>query len=130
MEFAYWPERRLGYEVLWQDAEELTQIGPWNAVTTPSTHSVSNRSLFITSERSTLFYSGDGLLSAEGEQFAAQADLVFLECEYMVAANGHGSWADIKPLDRKAGSRWVLYHIDAASRPAVAEAILPIRASR
>ena len=70
-----------------------------------------------------MFYSGDGLLSAEGKRLAAQADLAFIECECMTAANGHGSWADVKDLQRKEGSHWVLYHIDDTSRPAVANAI-------
>ncbi|SFK47095.1 Ribonuclease BN, tRNA processing enzyme [Pseudovibrio ascidiaceicola] len=123
MEFAYWPERDLGFDLHWQDSEDLAVVGPWNANTTASNHSVPNRSLQLKGEAVTLFYSGDGLLSPEGEQLAAQADLAFIECEYMTAANGHGSWADVKDLPRKAGSRWVLYHIDDASRPAVAEAI-------
>ncbi|WNZ53606.1 ribonuclease Z (plasmid) [Microbulbifer sp. MKSA007] len=123
MEFAYWPEKDLGFELHWKDSEELTEVGPWRAETTPSNHSVPNRSLQLKSDSEVLFYSGDGLLSPKGEELAAQADLAFIECEYMTAANGHGSWADVKGLQRKAGSRWVLYHIDDASRPAVAEAI-------
>ncbi|GHB43256.1 putative metallo-hydrolase YhfI [Pseudovibrio japonicus] len=123
MEFASWPEKGLGFELYWKDSENLTEIGPWRAETTPSSHSVPNRSLQLTGQDATVFYSGDGLLSPQGERFAAQADLAFIECEYMTAANGHGSWADVKDLQKKAGSRWVLYHIDDASRLAVADAI-------
>lgn len=123
VEFAHWPDPELRYGLNWQFSEQLERLGPWTAKTAPTTHSVSNRSLFLSNGGKSVLYSGDGLLSTEGEQLAAEADLVFLECEYMTAANGHGSWNDIAPLEKKPGSEWVLYHIDPASRADIGEAI-------
>ncbi|MPW29081.1 MBL fold metallo-hydrolase [Agarivorans sp. B2Z047] len=124
IEFAYWPHSQLGFQVIWQDSATTSTIGPWSIKTAATRHAVSNLSLQLSNtDQHRLFYSGDGLLSEQGEQLAAQSDWVFLECETLEHHSSHGSWQDIKDLPRKANSLWRLYHIDPSVRARLAKLV-------
>lgn len=119
--FACWPQKKIGFAVHCQDTESVTTLGEWRVTTPKTRHAVANRSLHISNcDNHQLFYSGDGQLSAAGEQLAAQSDWVFLECETLCHHHSHGSWQDIARLPRKVGSEWRLYHIDPAIRSRLA----------
>lgn len=76
--FAHWPKAQLGFEVIQQNSEEIQFIGDWKVTTALTQHSVSNRSLHLTANSGrSLFYSGDGEISPQGEQLALQSDWVF-----------------------------------------------------
>ncbi|MGV2986762.1 MBL fold metallo-hydrolase [Vibrio sp. E150_011] len=110
--FAHWPNENLGYQIQWIVSETVKSIGPWQAATAPTKHAVDNLSLHLTNRSGfQLFYSGDGQLTTLGQQLAQTSDWVFVECETLSTHPSHGSWQDIFPLTRKAGSDWRLYHI-------------------
>lgn len=125
--YAHWPQPALGFTLERLNSESLSQLGPWQVQTATTRHGAPNRSLHLTSgDEHQLFYSGDGLLSAQGEQLAARSDWVFVECETLTAHPSHGSWQDIARLTRKAGSEWRLYHIDPAIRAQLSDCVAAI----
>lgn len=125
--YAHWPQPALGFTLERLNSESLSSLGPWQVQTATTRHGAPNRSLHLTARCGhQLFYSGDGLLSAQGEQLAARSDWVFAECETLTAHPSHGSWQDIAPLARKAGSEWRLYHIDPAIRAQLSDCVAAI----
>lgn len=115
--FAHWPKSHLGFDIIRQNSEDIQCIGDWKVQTALTQHSVSNRSLHLTaSSGRSLFYSGDGEISSQGEQLAAQSDWVFLECETLSSHPSHGSWESLQQrfqrLVPKPDSQWRLYHIE------------------
>ncbi|MFT6350041.1 MAG: ribonuclease BN (tRNA processing enzyme) [Psychromonas sp.] len=111
--FAHWPQSSLDFDIKRQSTKSTAVIGPWAVKISPTRHAVSNLSLHLTTASGhQLFYSGDGLLSADGEQLAEKSNWVFLECETLTHHPSHGSWQDIACLSRKPDSHWYLYHID------------------
>ena len=125
VKFAHWPENTLAYPVKWVYSENCAEIGPWQVKTCDTMHAVSNRSLYLSNDKSSLFYSGDGLLTSEGEALAAQSDIAFVECELLTPHHSHGDWQSIQQLPKKPDSLWFLYHIDPSCRQALAEAVSP-----
>ncbi|WP_413113965.1 MBL fold metallo-hydrolase [Thaumasiovibrio sp. DFM-14] len=114
--FASWPQASLSFECKWMDSLTITDIGPWSAQTSPTLHAVSNLSLYLSNDRHAFFYSGDGRLTSEGEALAIQADIVFLECEYLLSHESHGAWQDICRLPLLTKTHCFLYHIDPQCR--------------
>ena len=127
--FAHWPKAQLGFEIIQQNSEEIQFIGDWKVTTALTQHSVSNRSLHLTANSGrSLFYSGDGEISPQGEHLALQSDWVFLECETLDIHPSHGSWASLhqrlQKLSPKSNSQWRLYHIEQRSRDSLSEHIV------
>ncbi|WP_051326827.1 MBL fold metallo-hydrolase [Aliagarivorans taiwanensis] len=119
--FAHWPEAELPFQLDWQASEQLQNLGPWPCKMAPTRHALSNLSIQLTSALGPrVFFSGDGLLSTQGEALAADSDIVFVECETLSHHPSHGSWQDIQHLPRKEQSRWWLYHIEPVHRQALA----------
>ena len=116
VEHAHWPEPSLPFALHWCLVEHELTLGPWQWRFYPTHHAVANHSVALTGSSGRLFYSGDGVLSAAGAAAAAQADMLFLECEYLAKHPSHGSWHDCQKLMRKADSLGVLYHLDPACR--------------
>ncbi|MGF1703308.1 MBL fold metallo-hydrolase [Photobacterium makurazakiensis] len=116
LQFASWPQTSLNFECEWVDSLTITDIGPWSAQTSPTLHAVSNLSLYLTNDRHAFFYSGDGRLTSEGEALAVQADIAFLECEYLLSHESHGAWQDICQLPFSTETHCFLYHIDPQCR--------------
>ncbi|HBO23535.1 MULTISPECIES: MBL fold metallo-hydrolase [unclassified Providencia] len=129
--FSHWPQARLGFDIIRQDSEQLQKIGPWQAMTAMTQHSVRNLSLHLISQSGDrLFYSGDGQISSEGEQLALQSDWVFIECETLESHYSHGSWHSIQHLLQKnqlskSDCQWRLYHIDPNYRQELSQLIRP-----
>lgn len=122
--FSHWPESSLGFPLKRQATESTNKIGPWWMKTAPTHHTVANLSVHLTSDCGhAIFYSGDGLVSAEGAQLAEQSEWVFLECETIDAHSSHGSWQEIRRLRRRANSQWRLYHIDPLCRSHLSELV-------
>lgn len=130
--FAHWPKAQLGFEIIQKKSEEIQCIGNWKVTTALTQHSVSNRSLHLTANSGrSLFYSGDGEISPQGEQLARQSDWVFLECETLDIHPSHGSWASLqqrlKSLSPKPNSQWRLYHIEPRYRDSLRQQIAEYR---
>ncbi|MGR5252329.1 MBL fold metallo-hydrolase [Vibrio astriarenae] len=115
--YAHWPSASLGYRVEYHYVEETSVIGPWRAQFAPTRHAISNMSIHLTNrDGHSLFYSGDGELCEEGASLAAISDWVYVECQTFDLHHSHGSLVQIRELDKKADSRWFLYHIDPMER--------------
>ncbi|WP_437614257.1 MBL fold metallo-hydrolase [Erwinia sp. V71] len=75
LNYACWPQSALGFALERHNSETITALGPWQLQTSTTRHGAPNRSLHLTSRCGhQLFYSGDGLLSAQGEQLAASSE--------------------------------------------------------
>lgn len=122
--FASWPKIELLFSIDWQTCEQLNAIGPWKAKTVETAHAVTNFSLCLEDGMSRLFYSGDGMLTPQGQILAENSDIVFVECEYMHVDKFHGSWESILHYEPKKNSQWLLYHVDQACREALKNSIV------
>ncbi|MGF1792999.1 MBL fold metallo-hydrolase [Photobacterium profundum] len=116
LQFASWPHTSLNFECEWIDSLTITHIGPWSAQTSPTIHAVDNLSLYLSNGQYSLFYSGDGRLTPEGEALAIKADAAFIECEYLLSHASHGAWQDISLLPFTTKTHCFLYHIDPRCR--------------
>ncbi|MDP5254994.1 MULTISPECIES: MBL fold metallo-hydrolase [unclassified Vibrio] len=117
IQHAHWPKPVLGYSINMISSDALDLIGPWQVQTVKTVHSVSNLGLYIKDNTGAqLLYSGDGILSSEGEKLASICDWVWVECDDLIPKSGHGAWCSIEKLKKKSGSEWRLYHANPLRR--------------
>lgn len=122
--YAHWPSANLGYSVDYHYIEATREIGPWQAEFAPTRHAISNMSIKLTNNvNHALFFSGDGELGEEGAELAASSDWVFVECQTYDWHHSHGSLLQIRALDKKPNSDWLLYHIDPVDREQIRYAL-------
>ncbi|EAR10385.1 MBL fold metallo-hydrolase [Reinekea blandensis] len=123
--FGCWPEREHTFNIEWRDIEPFGELAGYDYETAATKHSVDNRSLHLTlDENRSVFYSGDGKLTAEGAALAAQSDVVFIECEQVRPCRSHNSLEEVFILEKKPSSRWFLYHVASDQREAIAHRLL------
>ncbi|ACZ75730.1 beta-lactamase superfamily hydrolase [Dickeya parazeae Ech586] len=124
-DFAFWPTGRPLFTLHWQDSESLSELGPWHCQTAPTRHSVPNRALYLSGKQGSLFYSGDGQLTAASADLLSGADLALVEC-FSPQATGnawHGNWPQVQTLARKPGAQLGLYHVQQSQKAALQQAI-------
>lgn len=118
------PDRSLSFPLLWREVGHEGRIGPWNARTAPTLHSVPNRALALSAGGRLFAYSGDGRPTPESEALARGADLTFQECYTLAPEPGqpfHAAWTLLAPLPQRLGlGAMRLYHVRRDQRDALA----------